>query len=240
LIVAAIAFRVVDAIFSEESSWLKWYPLLGSIVILYGFDLLVSAGIITTSRTTIQFIKVVVSVIILILFLLPVLSRLSNPAPRWWVWLVPFGLAVTAFGADWTVKTDLERIEHVINTGIKAAQIESTEGIEAVIASDYKDSFHYNKERVIQHCSRLFSEPLIEEIIKKGLNIDINQTKATLVLTVLVKIDERSSIYKRYFKPAALVTLRLELHQQADRKWLINRAELLEVDRRTVNWNIIR
>jgi len=240
LIVAAVAFRVVEAILSEESSRLRWYSLLGFIVIFYGFDLLISTGIIVMGRATIQFINLAFSVIILILFLLPLVSQLSNPTARWWVWLIPLGLALTAFGADWIVKTDLEKIEDVINTGIEAAQTESTSGIEALIASDYQDSYHYNKDRLIRHCSRLFSEPLIEQIINKGLNIDIDNSKASAILTVLVKIDKKSSIYRQYFQPAALVTLRLELKKQPDKKWLFNSAEPIEVNQRRVNWNIIR
>lgn len=190
------------------------------------------------SSSTVQFFNLVMTVIILILFLLPLLRPNTNILPRRWVWLIPFSLAVTAFGADRLVQTDLEQIENVIKDGIKAAETESTEGIEAVIASDYEDSYHHNKERLMRHCSKLFSQPLVEDIIKKGLNIDINKSKATAVLNVLVIIDKDSPVYKEYFKPAAMVMLKLELKKK-DGNWLISKTELIEIDRRKVNWNVV-
>lgn len=158
---------------------------------------------------------------------------------RWWLWLAPAFLASAAFGLDALVKTDLEKINRVITTGVKGVEEENPDAIEAIIAENYSDSYHRTKKTLMYHCRARLAEPLVEKAISRIVRIDITGTKAAVVFTVRIVFDKQSYIYQD-FRRIMLTKVKLNLQKQTDKKWLIDRAELLEIDRRPVNWRDIR
>ena len=158
---------------------------------------------------------------------------------RWWQWLIPAFLAVAAFGLDCFVKTDLEKINAVIKTSIKAVQQEDCDAIEAIIADNYRDSYHNTKAHLMAHCRRELSRSAVEKNKKANLLIDKSGPQATAVLTVWIRFDKDSYIAQNY-KQLFLIKVRLNLQKQPHKRWLIHRAELLELDRQPVNWRQIR
>jgi len=106
---------------------------------------------------------------------------------RWWQWLIPVFIAVSAFGLDWIVQTDFEKINALINTGIKAVEEENAGAIEAIVSADYKDSFHYSKGQLRAHCERELSKSLVEKSNKLSMQLEISPPTATADLTVLLK-----------------------------------------------------
>ena len=158
---------------------------------------------------------------------------------RWWQLLVPVFLTVAAFGADMLVQTDLEKINSVINTAIKGVQQEDCSAIGATIANDYSDSFHSTKKHFMDHCRRELSKPLIDKGKKTGLLIDISDSNATAILFATIIFDKNSFISQNY-KSFLLVKARLSIRKQSDKRWLISRIEILELDRQPTNWNSIR
>jgi len=158
---------------------------------------------------------------------------------RWWQWLVPALLAVAAFGLDFFVKTDLEKIRAVIKTGIKAVEQENPSGIEAIIADDYSDSYHNTKADLIAHCRKELSRSAVEKNKKANLLIEMSPPQATAVLTVWTRFNKESYIAQNY-KQLFLIKVNLYLQKQFEKRWLIYRAELLELDRQPVNWRQIR
>jgi len=158
---------------------------------------------------------------------------------HWWQLVLPALLAVAAFGLDLLVKTDLEKINAVINTAVKAVEEENPDAIEAIISEDYRDSYHNTKGKLMYHCRARLVPPLVKKNYKTILEIEISPPTATAVFTVRVVFDKKSFVYHS-FKRIMLAKVKLNLQKQQDNSWLINRAELLEIDRQRANWRDIR
>jgi hypothetical protein len=176
---------------------------------------------------------------VLVLFGMLTFRSFCPEKRRWWQLLVPVFLAVAAFGADMLVQTDLEKINSVIKTTIKAVQQEDCSAIEAAIANNYNDSYHGTKKQLLDHCRRELSKPLVDKGKKTGLLIDISDSNATAILFAVIIFDKNSFISQNY-KSFLLVKARLSLRKQPDKKWLISRIEILELDRQPTKWNSIR
>lgn len=164
--------------------------------------------------------------------------RISPEKRRWWQLTIPALLIVAAFGLDLLVETDLEKINAVINTGVKAVEDEDPDSIERIISDNYSDSFHSTKSVLMSHCRARLSEPLVEKNIKRIVSIDIQPPKATAIFTVRILFDKRSYIYQGY-KPIILTKLKVDFQKELDNTWRITRAELLEVDMQPINWQDI-
>lgn len=145
---------------------------------------------------------------------------------RWWQWVLPLLIAAAGFGADALVKTDTELIKKLIITCSKAASDEDSDTIETFIAENYRDSFHYNKDRLMDHCRTVLSPPLIKKIIVRGIMIEISPQKTTTkaAFTARVLFDEQSFIYQD--KREIMAQVKLDLQKEPDKTWLINRAEI--------------
>lgn len=176
---------------------------------------------------------------VLVLFGILTFRSFCPEKRRWWQLLIPVFLAVAAFGADILVQTNTEKITSVINTAIKAVQQEDCSAIGAVIANNYSDSYHSTKKHLLDHCRRELSKPLVDKGKKTGLLIDISDSNATAILFAVIIFDKNSDISQNY-KSFLLVKARLSLQKQPDKRWLISRIEILELDRQPTNWNSFR
>lgn len=159
--------------------------------------------------------------------------------PHWWQWLIPVFIAVSAFGLDWIVQTDFEKINALINTGIKAVEEEDISAIGSIVSADYKDSVHYGREQLKAHCERELSHSPVEESKKMSQQLEITPPTATVDLTMLMKFEGDSFVAQNY-KPIVIMRGKLYLKKEQDKKWLINRIEILAIDNQPVNWRQIR
>jgi len=176
----------------------------------------------------------VVTLLILLMF-----RRIFPEKRQWWQWLLPAFLIAAAFGLDALVQTDLEKINTLINTVVKAVEEENPDAIEPIISNNYRDSYHNAKEDLMYYCRSLLSEPLVDKSIKRIVSIDISPPEATAVFTVRIVFDKRSYVY-RDFKQFMLTKIELHLRKEQDKSWLINRAEILEIDRQPAKWKDVR
>ena len=176
----------------------------------------------------------VVTLLILLMF-----RRIFTEKRHWWQWLLPAFLIAAAFGLDALVQTDLEKINAVISTAVKAVEEENPGAIETIISNNYRDSYHNTKEDLMYYCRLLLAEPLVDKNIKRILAIDISPPEATAVFTVRIVFDKRSYVY-RDFKRLMLAKIELHLRKEQDKSWLINRAEILEIDRQPAKWKDVR
>ena len=176
---------------------------------------------------------------VLVLFSMLTLRSFFPEKRRWWQLLIPVFLTLAAFGLDMLVQTNLEKINSVIKAAIKAVQQEDCSAIEAVIANNYSDSYHSTKKQLLDHCRRELSKPLVEKGKKTGLLIKISDSNAKAILFAKIIFDKGSYISQNY-KSFLLVKARLSLRKQPDKRWLISRIEILELDRQPTNWNHIR
>ena len=177
-------------------------------------------------------IAAIVSLILL------VLRRLSQAKHFWRFWLLPALLVLAAFGADALVQTDREKIKDVISTAVKAVEQERPDIIDKIIAPDYSDSYHTKKNRLMGRCKSWLSEPLVEKNIKRILDMQITPPTAAVTFTVRTIFDEESIISETY-KREIFFKLKVHLKKQPDNSWLINRAEILEIDRIPASWKDI-
>jgi hypothetical protein len=158
---------------------------------------------------------------------------------RRWQWLLPAGVAVLALGLDLGVTTDREKINRVIKIGLKAVEAEDCAAIARLIADDYQDSYHKNKKSLLRECRARLVPPAIQRIRKISAQVEVSPPDATATLTVWMTFD-KDSFWAQAYKPTALVAIQLYFHKQPDRTWLVNRAEVREVDKTPVTWGVAK
>jgi len=176
---------------------------------------------------------------IIILLVMLIIRSILPEKKHLWQLLLPVLIAASAFALDLLIQTDLEKINAVINAGVKAVEQENSDAIEPIISDNYHDSFHKTKNDLMNYCRRRLSEPLVEKNIKRIVTIDIQEKLATAVFTVRIVFDQRSYIYQSY-KPIILTKLKLDLQKEPEKRWLIHSTEILEIGGQPFGWRDIR
>lgn len=176
---------------------------------------------------------------ILVLFGILTFRSIFPEKRHWWQWLLPVSMAAIAFGTDYLVQTDLEKINSVINTGMKAVKNMDYRNIENIISDNYSDSLHDSKANLIAHCRQKLSQNTLEKNKKTGQLISISGPDATATVFVMMTFTKDSYISQNYLS-FLQIKARLYLRKQQDDNWLITRLEVLEINRQQVNWNQIR
>ncbi len=176
-----------------------------------------------------------ISIAIITILVLFVFQSMYPEKFRRWLWLLPALLVLAAFGLDFLVETNLEKINAVIDSGVLAVENEDPASIEPIIADNYSDSYHSTKSVLISHCRVALAGPLIEKNIKRIVSIDIQPPNATVIFTVRILFDKQSYVYQG-FKQQILTEVQANLQIQPDNQWLINRVELLKIDFHPAKW----
>jgi len=240
LIIAAITFRVFDAFFSETRTWLQWYPLLLVIAASYALYTLNEADVISIKATTYALTQTLLAAMVLALFCVPLVRARALRQRRWKIWFLPLSLAAAAFALDTVVTTNPEAIKATIQNVLRAVESEDPAGIDAALSDDYSDQRHNDKETLMRYCRNLLARPLIDRNRKTALTLDISPPEAGANLTVVTKLDEQGWAYQTYMLPVVVTKVRLTLKKQGDKKWLINRVEVLEINKQPLNWNDVK
>ena len=158
---------------------------------------------------------------------------------RSWQWLLPAGVALLAVGLDFGVTTDREKINRVIKTGLKAVEAEDSAAIARLIADDYQDSYHKSKESLLSQCRARLVPPAVQKVRKINAKVEVAAPEAKATLTIWMTFD-KDSFWAQAYKPTALVTVQLYFHKQPNKTWLVNRAEVREVDKTPVTWGVAK
>ncbi|MBN1804773.1 MAG: hypothetical protein JW837_05950 [Sedimentisphaerales bacterium] len=153
-----------------------------------------------------------------------------------WHLFIPLIIAISAFAADFFVLTDRENINNIIKSCIKASENEDADTIGTFLASDYRDSLHRSKQELLIYCKVVFSEPAIERFVKLNQSVELSSSKAKVLIKGFMFFDKESRFYKE-LKPAMAVKLELDIKKYADKKWQIDRVEILEIDNQTIDWD---
>jgi hypothetical protein len=159
---------------------------------------------------------------------------------RWWQWFLPVAVAGLGFGLDFAVTTDLEKINHLLRTSIRAAENEDCVALGRLIAPDYEDSVHKSKEALLELCRARLVPPTVDRIKVRGKTIEITSPDATMTLTMQVSLDPKSYWVRAYQMSKPLVTVQIRLRKQADGNWLVTRIEVVEVNKVGVNWGMAK
>ncbi len=165
--------------------------------------------------------------------------RMIFPEKRHWRQLaIPFFLIVAAFGLDFFVKTDMEKIKTTIKTATTGLEQEKADLVEVLISDNYQDSRHRTKKQLMRHCRNKFSSPVVEKAITRIVEININERNADAIFTVNIVFDPQSQLYD--YQRIMLVRVIFKLQKEADNGWLIKQIEILEVNKQPFKWGNIR
>lgn len=176
----------------------------------------------------------------IVVLILLIIRSFSPDKCRWWQWFLPLLIVAAAFGLDYFVQTDTEKIKSLIKTATTAVEEEDPDAIEQLISPYYHDSFHGSKQHLMSHCRGTLSRPLVEENITRIGKIEFSspKTTATATFTVRIRFDQESYIYNS--KREMFTKVQLNLQKEPDNRWLINRAEIVAVDLQPFGWKDIK
>jgi hypothetical protein len=234
LLIAGIAAWFILLLFHGDSRlWWQSHLVIFLVAAFFAVNKLVEAGIFKFSGTLTIIIQAALLLAVAALVSSQIIHIILVYKNRWWQWFLPIVLAAAAFGFDVLIRTDMERIKALISTAREAAEQEDCEAIAAFISADYEDSYHNTREDLINHCRSFFWEPLVNKAKKMGLKVEISAPSAAVTLTFIIHFEKQSRIYREY-KPFVILKMRLDLKKEQEGRWLINRAEILEIDRQPV------
>ncbi|HAL44790.1 MAG TPA: hypothetical protein DCP47_02575 [Phycisphaerales bacterium] len=157
---------------------------------------------------------------------------------RRWQYFVPLAIYIAAFAVAYFVQTDNEKITATINKGISAFQKNQIEPIREIISDDYSDSLHSSKEIIVAYCQALFQTITVDKVTFLSKKSEIKNNRAMLTIEAMVKFAEQSQI-AQMGKPFLIVKGRFSFVKTADKKWVINSSEILELDRQPIDWDQI-
>ena len=176
---------------------------------------------------------------IIVLFAILTYRSLVPEKRRWWQLLIPLLIAGAAFATDALVKTDPEKIEAAIGTGIKAVETGDFNTAQSIISRDYRDSLHRSKEQLIEHIQNELHTNAVEKAKRTNLKIEISGNEAKAVLFMRVKLDENSGISKSYGIPQFQLKLDISFVKQ-NNIWLVRGIEIRSVNQQQVRWSQVR
>jgi hypothetical protein len=156
---------------------------------------------------------------------------------KWWLWLLPVLLAVSAFAVDYFVQTDAEKVRSLLAEAAKDVEKEDVEALTPLFSKDYHDSFHASKEALFDNCRWWLSQPIIEKNVLRIVSLEVEPPNAEAVFTVRVVFDPQGPVFE--YRKMMLFKLRADFSKQADR-WYFSRIEVLEIDLQPADWQHIQ
>ena len=171
------------------------------------------------------------------LIIVAIITKINPSKKLLLLYVIPILICALAFGMDYFVQTDHEKIVAVISKGVKAVEQEDINTINKIIAPIYRDSFHTDKASLMSHCQIVLSEPLIKKNYKTILSIEISPPNASVDLTLRTVFDEKSMIGQNLKLLFTRATVEL---RKSNQDWLINKVEVLEINRHPAGWKDIQ
>ena len=158
---------------------------------------------------------------------------LLPPRRAWIFWLLPVVIAVAAFGIDYLVQTDREKIEAVLAKASRAVEREDIKAIEPLIWKNYSDSVHPSKQELLDHFRERLDEPIIEKIVPAIVSLDIKPSEAKVIFTARVMFDPKGPVYE--YQKMMLFKLEANLTKEAG-EWFFSRTEILTINLQPAGW----
>ena len=154
-------------------------------------------------------------------------------------WLLPLAVLVLAFGLDYIVKTDREKVNGLVNTIAAAFEAEDSAAIQAVIADDYSDSFHSNRAELMAHCRRILPGLHLEKVTVTSRRLQISAPTARATVFATATFGQESWVTQGY-KSFLFFKGDLHFHKQPDKSWRITEIIPREIDKQPITWRQIR
>jgi hypothetical protein len=174
---------------------------------------------------------------IILLAIIVVIRQTWPDKQKWWQLVIPVIFAVIAVGLDRFVETDYEKIESIINSGIRAVIAQDLGQIDPIISPDYSDSAHRSKAELMAFCRGLLSQSLAEKIRKQQEQITISAPQATAELSVRVHLQPQS-VYATA-GTLVFVKVKLDFTKTLYGRWFISRTEIITINNQRFTWGAI-
>ncbi len=174
---------------------------------------------------------------IVVLGIVVIIRQTWPDARRWWQLLIPAALAAGGLCLEHFIETDYEKIESVINSGIRAVVEQDVGGIDRIISADYSDSRHRSKTRLMSYCRDLLEQPFVERIKKQQELITVSAKKAEAELSVRLDLHPQNT----YAMGGTIIYVKMKLHlaKTAGGSWLISSTEIVSVNNQPFGWNSV-
>jgi hypothetical protein len=131
-----------------------------------------------------------------------------------------------AFGLDYFVRTDTEKIKNIIDVINETAEKENCDLVAPYIAPDYSDSHHSSRKRLLARCRSRLSEPLVEKAVSQLQSLEFNQEKTRAEADFTMRILFDSDSYAYQYRRVMIFKITLTLKTNPKSKWLIKSARL--------------
>jgi hypothetical protein len=163
--------------------------------------------------------------------------RCVFPEKRHWCQMaIPLLVAAGAIILDVVVDTDREQILQTTKTLHVAAEQGDVNAIAKLIAPDYQDALHRNRQQLLDRAVAWISRSQIEKARKIGMAWETLESSTAVVSVRSGIVFTKDSAVARTYKPKFLIRIRLHLKKQANRRWLIQEIELNQVDGQSFGW----
>ncbi len=169
-----------------------------------------------------------------LLLLVAVINPFIQAESKRRLWLIPLLVALMAPALDFAVRTDREKIEDVIDTGVTALEDEDCDAISAILANNYSDSIHSDKADFMRRCRTTLQPPMVGKIYASILNLQISGNTASVTMLNRIFFDEQSDYVE--FAKLILVKVQIELEKGSESNWLVIQTEILAVNNQPSQW----
>ncbi len=145
----------------------------------------------------------------------------------YWPLLVPLIIAALAFGLDYIVKTDLEKVNSIISSAKNAAITGIMSDIMPFISPDYADRSYPSKEQLEVKLKKVFTNSGIKKIRTRSHVVDLKTDTANSQLHVVVHLDKNS----RYAIAGSIVFVGLQFdYVKVGENWMVKRSDIISVN----------
>ena len=174
------------------------------------------------------------SIALVMLIVVTVVRQNSPKKSLWWLLLLPLVMAILAFGLDYSIKTDFEKVKHTIKCARNAIVAEDADALSTTLSPDYSDCSHKSRKQLVNFMRSFLTTTKINKAPQRGGNLVIDAPKATAENFYRVHVEPNSA----YAQAATLyfVKVRLHLTKNADAQWLITGCELIELNYQPFHW----
>ncbi|MCF7956630.1 MAG: hypothetical protein K9M75_12575 [Phycisphaerae bacterium] len=170
-----------------------------------------------------------------VLLVVVYIMRTSYPEKqKFWHLLIPVLVIILAFGLDYLVKTDKEKIKDVLDSVITATMEKDVDAIGVLIAEDYSDRHLPTKAAIMVTCKFMVNAHNFKSITMTYHNIVVEGQKANA--EIIVRLRSNPSNTSMPTPEFSYARLKLIFKKKPDETWLINSTELVEINKNPVNW----
>lgn len=214
--------------------WLSLAVLLCSVLL----HVSIGTTLLDFSRTITILLRIILPIGTAVFAILLVVNTVQLKERLAYLWFVPVCLCALAFGLDALVGTNKEKITALVNKSIQAVEKEDAIAFAKTIAADYQDSFHKNKQDLINHFKRELYEPVIANNRKTHQQTEIKADEAIATVVIWTSFEPQGWVFEMG-KAFLKTDLRLHLRKY-NNKWLIHSGEILALDGYEADWTAIQ